>query len=315
MVGIYVWFRRAIFTNYQQMAYLSCDLGQAVCRNPIQVKGREKESNLFINFTLKRETSLMRVSCSLIALAITAIGLASACQAAPVGLWEFEDSGNLTAATIGSNFALTGADAASSGSGTLFDAGAAQLGIGSYYTVTHGIGGNGGGSYVNEYTLLWDVMYPQSTAANWKTLLQTAVANSNDGDLFIRNAGPQGAIGVFDTGYSTNTTAADTWYRIVLSVDNTSHFKVYVDGNEWLNGTAQPLDTRFSLDPTFHVLADNDGDDALINLSNFAIWDSALDASAIGALGGAGRQLNVPEPCTIALLLLASVGAFCRRHG
>lgn len=245
-----------------------------------------------------------------------AMVVAQAADGALVGLWEFETPGNLAAATVGGDLVLVGADTAAAGSGTLSDTGASQLDVGSYYTVTHGIAANGGGSYVNEYTLLWDIMYPAATAGNWKTFLQTNVANSNDGELFIRPSDPQGAIGVGDAGYTTNTTGADTWYRVVLSVANGSHFKVYVDGNEWLDGSVQPVDGRFSLDPAFHILADNDGDDALMNVSNFAVWDTALDASAVANLGGAGRALNViPEPASVALLVLCAVGLATRRVG
>jgi len=240
-------------------------------------------------------------------LMLTALGIHSA-QGALVGLWEFENPGNLTSATIGSDLALTGTDAAVAGSGTPSDMGASQLGVGDYYTATHGIAPNGGGSYVNEYTILWDVMYPTATAGSWKTLWQTSTANANDGDLFIRPSGPQGALGTFDTGYTTNTTSPDTWYRVVVSVDNGSFFRIYVDGNEWLDGNVQPVDGRFSLDPVFHALADENGDDALMSLSNLAVWDTALDANAIGALGGAGRALAVPEPAAMLLALLALAG-------
>jgi hypothetical protein len=257
---------------------------------------------------------LMKCRTCLFAVAVLAMAGAPIGHAAPVGLWEFENSGALNAATIGSNLVLTGADAASAGSGTTSDTGATQLNVGSYYTVTHGIAANGGGAYVNEFTLLWDVMYPQSSAGIWKTFLQTSVTNANDGDLFIRPSDPQGAIGVADTGYSTNTTSADAWYRVVLSVDNGSHFKVYVDGTEWLNGNIQPIDGRFSLDPVFHILADNDGDDGLMNVSNFAVWDTALDANAVAALGRAGGALGIPEPASLTLLVLCVVGAACRRH-
>jgi len=231
-----------------------------------------------------------------------------------VGLWEFENAGSLTSATIGSSLALTGAESAVAGSGTPSDMGASRLGVGDYYPVTHGIAANGGGSFVNEYTILWDVMYPAATAGNWKTLWQTSTANANDGDLFIRPSGPQGAIGTFDTGYTTNTTSPDTWYRVVVSVDNGSFFRVYVDGNEWLNGVSQPVDGRFSLDPVFHVFADNDGDDALMNLSNLAVWDAALDANAIGALGGAGRAIPIPEPTSMCLAFLALAGVLRLRR-
>jgi hypothetical protein len=246
---------------------------------------------------------------ALLAMAGVQMGLA-----APLGLWEFENPSALNAATIGSNLVLTGTDGASAGSGTPADSGAAKLDIGSYYTVTHGIAANGGGAYVNEYTMLWDIMYPQATAGSWKTLLQTNVANTNDGDLFIRPTNPQGAIGVGDTGYSTNTTSADTWYRVVLSVANGSQFKIYVDGNEWLNAPGQPVDMRYSLDPVFLLLADEDGDDALMNVSNFAIWDTALDANAVAALGRAGGALGIPEPASMALVMLCAAMAACRRR-
>jgi hypothetical protein len=248
---------------------------------------------------------------ALVAVAALALVPTVPAQAELVGLWEFENGGGLTSATIGADLALTGSEAAVAGSGNGADAGASQLAVGDYYTVTHGIGANGGGSCcTNEFTILWDVMYPAASAGSWKTLWQTAQPNNNDGDLFIRPSGPQGAIGTGDTGYSANTTSADTWYRIVASVDSGSHFRVYVNGNEWLDGVAQPVDGRFSLDPTFHVFADNDGDDALMSVSNLAIWDSALDANAVGALGGAGRAIPVPEPAALLMALLAMAGAF-----
>jgi hypothetical protein len=256
----------------------------------------------------------MRVTPSIVSsatlLVLTALGIHSA-QGALVGLWEFENAGSLTSATIGSNLALTGADAAVAGSGTPSDTGASRLGIGDYYTATHGIAANGGGSFVNEYTILWDVMYPAATAGNWKTFLQTTPTNANDRELFVN---PNGTIGVAATGYSANATTADTWYRVVASVDNGSFYRLYVNGNEWLNGTIQTVDGRFSLDPVFHAMADNDGDDALMNLSNLAIWDSALDANAIVALGGAGRALAVPEPASMMLAFLALAGVLGGRR-
>ena len=153
----------------------------------------------------------MKCRVSMFALAMFAVLGVQTGYGVPVGLWEFENAGNLTAATIGSDLALVGVDAAGSGSGTIFDTGAALLDVGSYYTVTHGIAANGGGSYVNEYTLLWDIMYPQATAASWKTFYQTSVGNANDGELFIRPSGPQGASAVGDAGSTTNTTSPDTW--------------------------------------------------------------------------------------------------------
>ena len=255
----------------------------------------------------------MKVTPTLVAsatlFALTALG-SQPVLGALVGLWEFENAGSLTSATIGNDLALTGADAAVAGSGTPSDMGASQLGVGDYYTVTHGIAPNGGGSYVNEFTILWDIMYPTATAGNWKTLWQTSTSNSNDGELFIS---PLADVGVAATGYTANTTSPDTWYRVVVSVDNDSFYRIYVDGNEWLDGAVQPVDGRFSLDPVFHALADNDGDDALMNLSNLAVWDTARRQCGWRP-GGAGRAIAVPEPASMLLAFLALAGVLRLRR-
>lgn len=234
--------------------------------------------------------------------------LISTTQAELVGLWEFEEGGDLTIATQGADLVLTGTDAAVPGSGTGVDAGAAQLGAGDYYTATHGIAPKGGNSFVNEWTLVMDVSYPEASAGSWMTFYQTNTSNSNDGDAFIRNAGPTGAIGVGATGYSTDVTVADTWYRVVFSVDNSSHHKTYVNGVEWVDGGAQGVDGRFSLDPIMHFFADNDGDDATINVSNIALYDQALNTGQVISLGGAGRAIpSIPEPASAVITLLTMI--------
>jgi len=197
------------------------------------------------------------------------------------------------------------------------DAGAAQLGVGDYYTATHGIAPNGGGNFVNKWTLAMDVSYPAASVGSWMTFYQTNSANSNDGEAFIRNSGPTGAVGVGAVGYSTDLTAADTWYRVVFSVDNSSHHKTYVNGIEWIDGGGQGVDGRFSLDPIVHFFADNDGDDATINVSNIAIYDLALSAGQVSSLGGAGRAIRaIPEPASaiVALLVVAPMAVLRRRR-
>jgi hypothetical protein len=261
---------------------------------------------------------------------VSRLSLCAACYAALfavpasaglTGLWEFENPASLTTATVGNNLVLAGSDTAVAGSGSGVDLGAAAVGVGSHYRVDHGAAPNGGGNgtYVNQFSILWDVSFPQSSAGSWRTFWQSSTTNANDGELFIRPSGPQGAIGVGDLGYSTNTLAADTWYRVVMTVENGVSSKVYVNGVEWIDGGAEPIDGRFSLDtitsasgnPFFLALGDNDGDDALMNLSNLAVWDSALSASEVIALGGAGRVIGVPEPAALAL---AAMGLLALRR-
>jgi hypothetical protein len=254
---------------------------------------------------------------------VGAVVSAGSAQAALRGLWEFEDGGNLTAATLGADLALTnpnGTEAAAPGSGTVFDMGAAQLGVGDYYTADHGIAPNGGGSFVNQYTLLFDLNYPEATKGSWRTLFSTATdITAGDGEYFIHPADESWGVG--DLGYTdgdpvgTFFSSADTWYRAVLTFDLGNANSLYIDGN--LVGVLDPssIDSRFSLEPIVHILGDNDGDDGLMAISNLAIWDETLSASAVAALGGAGRQIPIPEPTSLALMLLVGIVGcgVCRR--
>ncbi len=232
------------------------------------------------------------------------------------GQWNFEDGGNLTAAATGAAMSLSGTDAAVAGSGTPSDAGATQVGLGSYYTMTHGIAPNGGGSFVNQYSILFDVNYPASSAGSWRTLMQTNPANDNDGEYFLHPTDESWGVG--DLTYTDNATtgeffsSADTWYRAVLTFDLGNAVNLYIDGNLTGVHNTGSIDDRFSLNPTLLILADNDGDDATMNLSNLAIWDGVLTPGEISDLGGAGRP--IPEPSAIALLALAGAFGLRRRR-
>lgn len=209
----------------------------------------------------------------------------------PVGWWQFDHAFDHTLATIGSDLATSGAGFTEA-PGMSAEDGAMLVPTGSYYIANHGIAaGTGGGTKVNEYSLLFDVSYP---AAGWKSLYQADGNNTTDAEIFIDASNRVGVAAI--GGYSTNTTAPDTWYRILVSVDNGTDRRIYVNGQLWYDGNAGTIDDRFALAPQLLAFADENGEDGPIRVSNLAIWDTALNATQAAALGGAGSFIVNTEP-------------------
>ena len=244
------------------------------------------------------------------------------------GLWEFNDAGDLTKATVGNDLILNGAGQ-SAVAGVSGSDGAVAVEKGTYYQADHGIPANGGGSWVNEFSLLFDVMYPEESAGKWRAFYQTGYDVYNDSDYFIHPADESWGVG--DLGYTDNATvgefysSASTWYRVVLTVNldndpSVAFHDLYINGV--LTGKHKTdnlgLDGRFSLypagdpDPYIVLAGDNDGDDALMYFSNMAIWDRPLMPDEIASLGGPGSP--VPEPVTVVLLGLGGLGLIRRKR-
>ncbi|OHB53859.1 MAG: hypothetical protein A2Y10_00310 [Planctomycetes bacterium GWF2_41_51] len=206
----------------------------------------------------------------------------------PAGLWQFNDSTNLTFATLGSNLIEYGSHSAVVGINA--NDGAVSDPLGSYYRCSHALAANGGGVYVNEWSVLMDIKVPASSIGHWASLYQTNMTNSNDGDCFV-NASNR-TIGVADTGYTRNAINSDTWYRIIISVDNGSFYRIYINGSPW-TGATQAIDGRFALDPQILFFADDNGDDYTIICTNLAIWGQAItDAQAL-ELGNAYNNIVI----------------------
>ena len=240
------------------------------------------------------------------------LGAASSYQAdaALVGLWDFENSADLTAAQTGSALTLAGTNTAAAGSGGA-DAGASSLaGDGNHYTVTNPIGVNGGGATeTNEYTILMDI---NTTAGGFNSLLDTD--GGGDGDIFISGTG----VGISSNYFGT---ATGGWHRVLLVFDlgSATPITTYIDGvlnhahtGAELGGDLGILDGRWGLGATFDVFNDGDGtgEEKLVDVSNLALFDTSLSASQATALGGAGSAIVgvVPEPSTLLLTVMAMFG-------
>jgi hypothetical protein len=251
-------------------------------------------------------------------LACTAIaGSASAA----VSVFDFDGNYNASAgpavmSEFGPSMGTFGTDTiAGQNSGVFNFSGAAPKTQG--LLVTHGAPPNGGGSYVNQFTLGYDIKWPD--VGGYSSLLQTGIADTSDGDLFLHNGG---------FGISSNyqgSIAANNWYRLMFVFDlkptgSDSMLYKYVDGAQvGSQKLSAGADGRWSLDPSFLLFGDEDGESKAGSISSFYFNDQALTADSVAAFGRAnaggflGGDTAVPEPATLSLLALGVIPALRRR--
>ncbi|ESQ13564.1 MAG: hypothetical protein N838_23175 [Thiohalocapsa sp. PB-PSB1] len=142
---------------------------------------------------------------------------------------------------------------------------------------------NGGGSYINRYTIFWDTYFP--TIDGFMGLVQTSPDNTNDADFFIRG---DGAIGISGT-YHGNLTQGE-WHRIAMVWDGVN-LRKYIDGAQV--GTQDLLgdvDGRWAIYPNADnptlFLTDEDNETLPGYISGLSFYDDALAASTIAQIGG-----------------------------
>ena len=157
------------------------------------------------------------------------------------------------------------------------------------YVMTHGIPPNGGGTRVNQYTLIMDV-WVDTTGPGAAALLQTSsLDNTDDGDLFWQGDN----FGQGENGYlGQGTFTAGAWHRVAAAYDMGANPPVvtkYVDGifqDDWTAN--QSLDhPRRSLQPTAVLFGDGDQDERrAMWVNSIQIRAGALSKPELEALGG-----------------------------
>jgi hypothetical protein len=158
------------------------------------------------------------------------------------------------------------------------------------YKMYHGAAPNGGGAYVNRYTLIYDVYYPAGSNNRWRSFLQTNTGNSNDGDIFVNTSNGIGISGIYQ-----GTVTPDAWHRIVFVFDSTyATLKKYLDGTLVGTQTLDGLDGRWTLDPFALLFGDEDGDQAPTYVNSVQFRNGALTDAQVAALGGATNASGVP---------------------
>lgn len=212
------------------------------------------------------------------------------------GLWEFNAPSDLTHPTTGQRVGVAYGSPTQMGNGitaiqgTSATDGAVSIPTGTHFRANPNFSGpNGGGTFVNEYTLVMDIKAP--AIGNWMSFYQTSATNSNDGELFIR---PSGAMGVGAVGYTaTPVITANTWHRVTIAVDLGTSFKYYVDGSLIYTGTSQSVDGRFaSYEDLMFLFADDNGDDDTLDVTSVAIYETTLTDADVLALGNTTTAIN-----------------------
>jgi hypothetical protein len=165
---------------------------------------------------------------------------------------------------------------------------------GGFY-VPHSAAPNGGGGFINRYTIIMDVLFPADSSGKRRALFQTDLVGN--GEFFID---AQNRIGV-DGGTFAGTIAPDTWYRVAFAVDLTVPSVAYfINGTKVFEGSpGSGLDGRFSLPADrFYFQNDDDGEVEVGYLAALQFRDERTSDGLILALGGpsAGGILTGPPP-------------------
>ncbi|MDR2773447.1 MAG: Ig-like domain-containing protein [Tannerella sp.] len=224
------------------------------------------------------------------------------------GYWTFDDPSNIAKATVGNDLEFVRVDEFSTlgvetgpAEGPSPSNGSAFIPRGSWIKCLHGIPANGGGSRVNEYTIMLDVKPMLVDANAYFSLIQMDADNASEADLYIKSRGRIGG----DSPPPLGTTGeyvvvAKKWYRIIFTVKigDGGYCNYYLNGAILMENSASGVDGKGSLD-TNGIIFFGDGlppslggggnatyNDENLYVAGIAIWDYALSADDIATLNG-----------------------------
>ena len=156
--------------------------------------------------------------------------------------------------------------------------------------VPHGIEPNGGGTNVNQYTLIMDVMWPSESDQTWRAILQSDTNNATDPILFVSSGNQIGINNTYQGEILPNT-----WYRIASVYTLTETNSTLTN---YINGTAvgqelafNSLDSEFSLQPLALLFTSPlPGDTAPVLINSIQFRSVAMTFEQVQELGlpGAG---------------------------
>jgi hypothetical protein len=186
------------------------------------------------------------------------------------------------------------------------------------FSMWHGAMPNGGGQFVNQYTLIMDIMFPASSSGQWRALLQTDPFNhpGNDAEFYVGSASASPAAnGIGAEGQYDGALAPDTWYRVAFAVDLTAsagqQLSKYVNGvmvgSRSLFGG---MDGRYALGPAaqFFTSGLSGGFTQPGYVSSIQVVNGWMPAADIAALGGPSAA-KLPPGDTVIQITDLSINA------
>lgn len=184
-----------------------------------------------------------------------------------------------------------------------------------WFKVWHGIPANGGGDYVNDFTVVVDVRVADANGIY--SLLEvnpTPTANGYTSELEIdtMRVGTVGApaSGEDPLGQSDQMLTVDTWHRVVYSAKLSTGIQVYVDGVLFIETSGDFTDGRpapygADTDPTDAALkiggnnesgpANDPPRDGDKDIDMIAIFNKDLSAAEVAALGAPGTWVGIND--------------------
>ncbi|MEG1585568.1 MAG: hypothetical protein RR346_01695 [Bacteroidales bacterium] len=238
------------------------------------------------------------------------IALLGACDAVyneelpdPVGFWEF-NAENFLKATIGRDLQIqkrgdavegifppveSGADEATEGNG-IAD-GARLIGPNNHYVVHHNILPQSGETKVNDYTLVFDVSFPDVSDKKMVPLYQPILANNQKSAIY---KGGTNDLGGDQVGWSKMRLCYEPneWYRISVAVKGGECVKLYVNGGlecfkyDLDKNIRWGRDSLCMLDPQFYLFgSDESASDYPVKVSAVRLYDRVLNENQLLTLG------------------------------
>lgn len=174
---------------------------------------------------------------------------------------------------------------------------------GTVLRLTHGLGSNGSGTYLNKYTILMDVMFPARTQGR-TALLQNSAANADDAEWFVNSSGALGVAGVYGGSIPDGI-----WHRLALVVDTAAGtLTSFIDGTQASQVPVEAtLDGRWALRPAVLLFADDSQENSAGFVNSIQVRNEVMLAEDIQALGGP-TAAGIPIPIAPTLQLTTPNG-------